>query len=124
MRKLTKLSMIFALTGSFFSLINGCSSTPKCGDQEVKDLVMEIVEEDFNKTSLGLVKAIGEIDAIRTIKHNTENDSYECAARLNLEINAIVAKMNQNIEITYKVETLDNKEQFYVTIYGLDQVNN
>ena len=100
--------------------VSGCSPTvPKCGDEEVTDLVKQIADEEMNN-QLGAELAelfSYEVGAIRTTATNEKTVAYECAAELS--ITASNTGMTNKAPITYTVEMTDDGEQFYVNVFGL-----
>lgn len=95
----------------------GCSNgTPKCADTETKDLVVEIAKDELKEAGMEeLISRLNfEVDAIRTTKHNKDVDSYECAADFKM-----IGEQTETLSITYTVESTDDTDEFYVTVYGL-----
>ena len=103
------------------ALISGCSSyvVPKCSDTEVTDTVKEISREEMISQLGPEIKNIFtyKILDIRTTDENENTGAYECAAQL--EIYADSNGSSKEIPITYTVEQTDDREGFYVNVFGL-----
>jgi len=100
--------------------ITGCAqSVPKCGDQETVDLVKQIADgEMVNQLGPAMAKLFSyKVTGIRTTDKNEKTGAYECAAQLG--ITASNTGQTNELPITYTVELTDDKEEFYVTVYGL-----
>jgi hypothetical protein len=104
------------VAGSLF--LTACSGgTPTCSDTETVDLVIEISNEELisqlGSEFANLIEM--EVDAIRTTGHNSDIDTYECAADLVMK-----GPGGENaIPVEYTVESTDENDEFYVTVYGL-----
>lgn len=69
-------------------LLSACAAgTPACGDADTLDLLDEIVDETFQEHAYGR-KARPMVEytvrSIRTLGHDDDVDSYQCAATLEL----------------------------------------
>ncbi len=115
--KLNIIILVLAVT----TLMSGCSpSVPKCND----DLVVTTVEGISKKRMGALVSALDvsmtfKIDTIRTLNTNDTTGAHECAANLNFTIpNAPAASQSipLTIPLKYKVETLDDTGEVYVSV--------
>jgi len=94
----------------------GCtSSTPKCGDSETKDLVIQIAKDELTKQGMSKIipKLDFEVANIRTTAHNKDVDSYQCASDFKM-----IGDKTKILAITYTVEATDDGESFYVNVYG------
>ncbi len=101
------------------SLLVGCGGgAPACSDTETKDLVRQIASEEMAKQIGGeAAKQFSyKVNAIRTTDTNEKTGANECAAQL--EVIASNGGTNE-LPIEYTVEVTDDKEEFYVTVYGL-----
>lgn len=101
-------------------VITGCStSIPKCSDEETIDLVKQIADREMaNQLGAETAKLFSyTVNAIRTTNTNEKTGAHECAAQL--QINASNTGQANEIPITYTVEITDNKDEFYVNVYGL-----
>ncbi len=102
-------------------VFGGCDDrgkTPKCSDKQTTDLVLSIVRDELKKDwymSRKMKDMSFQVESIRTIKHNKEIDSYECAA----EIAFINKEKSGTHPITYTVESTDKEGDLYVTVHGL-----
>jgi hypothetical protein len=98
--------------------LTGCNSgTPKCSASETKDLVIKIAKDELKKeggASL-IPKLKFDVINIRTTKHNKDVDSYECAA----DFKMTGPRISKTFPITYTVESADDGDKFYVSVYGL-----
>jgi len=113
MKSIIKLTLITFILSFAFS---GCTGgTPKCGDSDTKDLVIQIAKNELKKQGMGslISKLKFEVDAIRTTKHNKDVDSYQCAAEFKM-----IGDQIKTVPITYTVESIDNGKEFYVNVYG------
>ncbi len=103
------LVMAFGLSGCF-------GGTPKCGDSEAKDLVIQITKDELKRK--GYAKSIPNLSFvvkhIRTTKHDKEIDTYQCAADLEM-----IGTTTKTYPITYSVESTDDGENIYVNVMGL-----
>lgn len=101
-------------------LITGCSpSVPTCSDLNTTALV-EIIADREMANQLGAEEAetfTYRVSSIRTTHTNQQTGAYECAAQL--EISALDTDLTSEIPITYTVELIDNKDEFYVNVFGL-----
>ncbi len=100
---------------SAFSLSGCFGGTPKCGDKETKDLVIQIAKDEL--INQGLSKIIPSLSFtvkhIRTIKHDKDTDSYKCDADFEM-----IGDKIETIPITYSVIMTDDGENFYVHVLG------
>lgn len=113
MNSIIKLTLVIFLMSLIFT---GCTGgTPKCGDSETKDLVIQIAKDELKKQGLGslIPKLKFEVDAIRTTKHNKDVDSYQCAADF-----IMIGDQTKTLPVTYTVESTDDGNEFYVNVYG------
>jgi len=111
--KYIKLIVITIIT---LAGLSGCTGgTPKCGDSETKDLVIQIAKDELTKQ--GMSKIIPNIDFevanIRTTSHNKDVDSYQCAADFKM-----IGEKTKTLPITYTVEATDDGKSFYVNVFG------
>jgi len=107
------------LSAVSFSIIACSSKTPKCSDSETKDLVIDIVKQQFSRVGFGndLNKLEMKVENVRTIEYQKNIDKYTCKAELimrNKENNK-----QQSFPITYTVQKTDDGKRFYVEVYGL-----
>jgi hypothetical protein len=113
----TALSMCLLSSALY---LTGCNSgTPKCNASETKDLVIKIAKDELKKEGAAslIPKLKFEVINVRTLKHNKDVDSYKCAADFQMK-----RKNNgttKSLPITYTVESADDGDKFYVTVYGL-----
>ena len=104
-------------------LLVGCDAkTPNCSSDETQKLVQEITLRELFKAYPKIPQAQRDsiqvsLAAIRTQSHDTERDSYSCAADLTV-LRQDLGK-NSSFPITYTVQKVDNEQQFYVQVYGL-----
>lgn len=112
-----KLGM-FVLSVSI-TMVSGCSqSVPECNDKVTLDLVKEVAGKEMTKM-LGPEAAdsfVYEIGGIRTTNTNEKTGSHECAAEMKISVDKNVLNSGP---ITYTVELTDDKEEIYVTVFGL-----
>lgn len=88
-----------------------------CSGKEETSLVTEIAKEQLDKYNKGLSdKFIFSVDAIRTISTNKQTGALECAANFEASANG----KSTSTPITYTIEITDNKQEFYITVHGLD----
>ncbi|CAI1752493.1 hypothetical protein [Serratia quinivorans] len=127
-----RLVLLFVSTG----LLVGCGdSTPKCNSEDAKNLVIDIAQKQINKqfdqlrnsqlssmvpkhTDSLILKVIN----IRTVKHDSSVDVYQCSANLQMTMLDDESKLpkNNEIPITYNIQkTDDDNGQFYINIFGL-----
>lgn len=118
--KINIIVLVLAAT----TLMTACSpSVPKCND----DLVVTTVEVILKK-QMGAVSAIFagliagqdasmsfKIDTIRTMNTNGTTGAHECAANFSVT-NSNAPAAPQSTPIKYKVETLDDTGEVYVSI--------
>lgn len=99
-------------------ILSGCTSaTPSCSSSDAVDLVLEISNDELIAQMGQEVAAVIELslDVIRTQGRNEDLDTYECAADL-----VMVGPGGENtLAIEYTVESTDETDEFYVTVYGL-----
>lgn len=117
-------------------LLIGCGdNTPKCNSDDAKKLVIDIAQKQINKqfdqlrnsqlasmvpkhTDSLMLKVIN----IRTVKHDSSVDVYQCSANLQmtmLDDESKLPKTNE-IPITYNIQkTDDSNGQFYINVFGL-----
>lgn len=118
------------------SLLIGCGdSTPECNSDDAKSLVVDISQKQIKKqfdqlrnsqlagmmpkhTDSLMLKVIN----IRTVKHDSSVDVYQCSANLQmtmLDDESKLPKTNE-IPITYNIQkTDDSNGQFYINVFGL-----
>ncbi|MFY3770234.1 hypothetical protein AHYW_003480 [Providencia manganoxydans] len=99
------------------SLLVGCDAkTPNCSSEETQTLVQQIALRELAKLPQDNLDSLQiRLNAIRTQSHDTAQDSYTCAAELTYTRFERLFSKN----ITYTVQMIDNKQQFYVQVYGL-----
>ncbi|KMK82606.1 hypothetical protein [Pectobacterium brasiliense] len=118
------------------SLLAGCGeSTPKCNSDDAKNLVVDIAQKQIKKqfdqlrnsqmsemvpknTDSLMLKVIN----IRTLKHDSSLDIYQCAASLQMTMMDEKSKLPNTTElpITYNIQkTDDSNGQFYINVFGL-----
>lgn len=127
-----RLAFLFIST----CLLIGCgNNTPKCNSDDAKKLVIDIAQKQINKqfdqlrnsqlagmvpkhTDSLMLKVIN----IRTVKHDSSVDVYQCSANLQmtmLDDESKLPKTNE-IPITYNIQkTDDSSGQFYINVFGL-----
>jgi len=127
-----RLAFLFIST----SMLIGCGdNTPKCNSDDAKKLVIDIAQKQINKqfdqlrnsqlagmvpkhTDSLMLKVIN----IRTVKHDSSVDVYQCSANLQmtmLDDESKLPKTNE-IPITYNIQkTDDSNGQFYINVFGL-----
>ena len=113
MKKLLAISLS-ALTLS----LAGCGSgVPACNDSETKELVIEIAHEELvRQTGQAVADAVDmDVLAVRTQHTNEQTGAHECAA----EISMSGKGGTNNLPITYTVEGTDDRDSFYVNVFGL-----
>lgn len=111
---------ILTILGSV--LFAGCSSeVPACNDSETKDLVLEIINDEvIGKFGVELANITDlSLESVRTTDTNDKTGSHSCAADLRIKQNSYLRKQNNTVPITYTVESANDGEEFYVTVYGL-----
>lgn len=100
--------------------LTACSKTlPTCSDIETTELVIQIAQSEMIN-QLGPVEAqvfSYDVGAIRTTFTNEQTGAYDCAAQLEITVKG--TDQSTELPITYTVEMLDNKKEFYVNVYGL-----
>lgn len=108
----TKITIL----GILAMFMTACSGTPSCSDSDTKDLVIQIAKNELNKIGKGYLisKSEFEVQAIRTREHDKDADTYTCAADFVMDD----GKQERKIPITYTIESTDDKEQFYVQVFG------
>lgn len=123
MKSLSIISSILLAT-----TLSGCSNNvPKCGDDEVLDIVKQVSDETMTNQLAALkMFGIGEgidtsftysVEAIRTTNTNSQTGAHECAAQLSMLANG--TNNPTTIPITYTIEMTDQGDEFYVTVFGL-----
>lgn len=111
-----KLNIILLLLAGT-TLTSACSpSVPKCSD----DLVVTTVEGIYKKQMEALLSSLDfsmsfKVDTIRTLDTNSTTGAHECAAMLNI-VTPNEPAASQSRPIKYKVETLDDTAEVYVSI--------
>lgn len=118
------------LVGMVIASLSGCDSgTPKCNNDDAKNLVVEIARKEAKKslqrsfrdtTKFEVVKFT--VKNIRTINHDTKLDVYQCAANLQITMLDDESKHpnTRELPITYNIQkTDDNNGEFYINVYGL-----
>ncbi|MDX9756655.1 MAG: hypothetical protein RBT52_04020 [Sulfurimonas sp.] len=96
--------------------LTGCTnSTPKCGDSETKDLVIQIAKDKLTQQGMSTIipKFNFEVAKIRKIEHNKDVDSYQCAADFKM-----IGDQTKTLPITYTVEATEDGKSFYINVYG------
>lgn len=112
------------LLGSLAVLMTGCVGTPGCDDADVEDTIVEIITEDVGKAVWGqeLLSAgrVTDFDVvgIKTIERDEGLDTYGCGATLNYQFDGA----EQTAEITYETISIQDTDEFEVTVYGTDDV--
>jgi hypothetical protein len=107
------------LTLTFCGIFMGCGGTPECSSKDVTDLVKQIVSDELKKNIGNKASLLNiSLDAIRTQNHDKKVDKYSCAAELILT-NKNDKNLQEKRDITYEVETTDDKKNIYVSVYGL-----
>lgn len=117
-------------------LLAGCGEkTPKCSSDDAKNLVVDIAHKQIEKqfeqlrnsqmsemvpgnTDSLLLKVIN----VRTLKHDSSVDTYQCAANLQMTMTDEQSKLpnTTSIPITYNIQKTDNNNgQFYINVSGL-----
>lgn len=117
-------------------LLAGCGEkTPKCSSDDAKNLVVDIAHKQIEKqfeqlrnsqmsemvprnTDSLLLKVIN----VRTLKHDSSVDTYQCAANLQMTMTDEQSKLpnTTSIPITYNIQkTDDSNGKFYINVYGL-----
>ena len=99
-------------------MLSACSGgTPACSDSETVDLVLEISNDElvaqFGTEFASVIDM--SLDAIRTQGHDEKLDTYQCAADLIMS----GPGGESNVPVEYTVESTDDADEFYVTVYGL-----
>jgi len=97
-------------------VLNSCTDgTPKCGDNQSKNLVIKIAKDELIKKGMSkLIPNINfEVINIRTTSHDKDVDSYQCASDFKM-----TGEKTKILSITYTVESTDDGEGLYVTVYG------
>ena len=96
--------------------LSGCTGPMLgCSDADVRELVIEIAEEEVERLFGSAVtsEVHMELEGIRTRDHG--DGVIECAAALIME----AGDWRDRLEITYTGETTDTAGELYVTVYGL-----
>lgn len=117
-------------------LLAGCGEkTPKCSSDNAKNLVVDIAHKQIEKqfeqlrnsqmsemvpgnTDSLLLKVIN----VRTLKHDSSDDTYQCAANLQMTMTDEQSKLpnTTSIPITYNIQkTDDSNGKFYINVFGL-----
>jgi hypothetical protein len=110
-------------------LLSGCNSgTPKCNSDDARNLVISIAREQAAKEFAAMKNSQlsgmypKNIDSVkfsvknvRTTKHQSSPDIYECAA--DLEMSGVGAP--SIFPITYNIQKTDDGSQFYINVLGL-----
>lgn len=114
MRKYIKFLIL-----TFCGIFVGCGGTPDCSSGDATDLVKQIVRDELKK-NIGDNASFLDIslDAIRTRNYDKNVDKYSCAAELILT-NKNDKNLQEKRDITYDVETTDDKKNIYISVYGL-----
>lgn len=91
--------------------------TPSCAAVETKELVIQIAKEQLTKNGLGeiLSTVTMQVEDIRTLNHNENVDSYECAATFRM-----IGRETEPFPITYTIQSVEDKEGFYVEVLGFN----
>lgn len=116
------MKILGILTISMSFLFIGCSSNvPDCNDSEVKDLVLEIANEEvFGMLGKGFARITElSLESARTTNTNEKTGANSCAADMRIKQDSGNIKQNRTVPITYTVESANDGEEFYVTVYGL-----
>ena len=114
MRKYIKFLIL-----TFAILFVGCGGTPDCSSRDATDLVKQIVSDELKKNIGNKANLLNiSLDAIRTQNHDKKVDKYSCAAELILT-NKNDKNLQEKHDITYDVETTDDKKNIYISVYGL-----
>lgn len=86
-------------------LLSACTGTPACGDSDALELLDTIIEETFQDNAYGR-KARPMIDytvrGIRTLGHDDDVDSYQCAATL--ELRPKDGRSNKTVEQAFEYD--------------------
>lgn len=97
------------------TLLTACKTeAPNCSDKETQKLVKQIANDELTKYGINSKLIKMEIKNIRTLDKNSNTGAYSCAA----DFIIYVKNSKQSYPITYTSELMDNKEEFYVTVYG------
>jgi len=111
------------------TLLSGCNSgTPKCNSDDARNLVISIAREQVAKEFTAIKNsqlsemypknidgAKFSVKNVRTTKHQSSPDIYECAA--DLEMSGIGNP--SSLPITYNIQKTDDGSQFYINVLGL-----
>lgn len=117
-------------------LLSACdSATPKCNNNDAKDLVVDISKKEIlkqfdqlrNSQISGMVSKntdslMLKVINIRTIKHDPSLDVYHCAATLQMTMldDKLKIPNTNELPITYSIQkTDDDNGQFYINVFGL-----
>ncbi|OOF25041.1 hypothetical protein BZJ19_09985 [Salinivibrio proteolyticus] len=108
------------LAASSVFLLAGCGEpTVECSREDSTTLVKQVANDEMTAQLGSEAAALFSYDVkfIRTISENEQTGAKECAA----ELEAYNAGSGESVSvpIEYIVELTDNKEQIYVTVYGL-----
>ncbi|EKK3316360.1 hypothetical protein PMI54_001537 [Salmonella enterica] len=129
-----KRTMFLVLIAAGF--LAGCGEkTPKCSSDDAKNLVVDIAHKQIEKqfeqlrnsqmsemvpgnTDSLLLKVIN----VRTLKHDSSIDTYQCAANLQMTMTDEQSKLpnTTSIPITYNIQKADDSNgKFYINVFGL-----
>lgn len=114
---LKKLTVITLLSTT---ILTGCGKkAPKCSDERVINLVIQIAKEQF-PTLPKLQEAEATISAIRTIEHSKETGSYTCKGKITF------TSQDEDIKpfvlpITYQSENTDDGKEYYVSVINFNE---
>jgi len=107
--------VVGALIVSMFALVTPSTSTPKCNDEQTKEIVKQIATGELEKQ--GMSKINLELSSIRTSAHDKEVDKYECAAEITI-FYEIDTKLS-TLPIVYTSQMTEDNKHFYVEVFGL-----
>lgn len=92
--------------------LSGCTGTPGCSSGDSQDLLGDIIEEAFERSSHGKeLRPLVDyrVRSIQTVGHDKDVDRYECAATLEISLVGSDAKpVSQDIE--YDVYLIQDDE--------------
>jgi len=110
------ISVIFLLAAAAIVV----TGTPRCSDDDAKQLVIEIATEEIGKIAqsnkLADMKLL--VKNIRTSAYDENIDKYECVAELHA-IRKSRPEKSASSEITYTVQNTEDGEDTYVEVFGL-----
>lgn len=101
-------------------LLSACSGTPACGDSETLSLLDDIIEEKFEESAYGreFKPIVGyEVRGIRTLDHDVDTDTYECAATLEFSLKNGRSSKTIEQEIEYDVNSVQDKDNDFEVSY-------